>query len=368
MRALLVVVIAGCGTSEPPRRQPPPPTAPPASAMDVEQAERMLELLAHPSPAQIDRVMTSPGTDLIVRQQNISRRITAAQYRAVLAGITADAPPAIAAADDSERAARGVRGLTEDVWPALHWGTANTPLLAQRLAAIRTQNASAAARQMAAEWLPDPTPPKVELHIVMGGRAGAAALGEDIYFDVLATSYRVSLGRMPYPSAAEITEFFAHEAHHVGLEPIIERTRSGLALTAPNRKVFDIVTMLVSEGSATYFINAHRDLERMRRDPQYAEHLRDTDGLLATFERILAGALDGSLAGEALEAAQTPLVGSGFHSAGAVMLDAIMQSAGRDAVMRVLRDPRRLLVDYNAARRGRPFAAALADKLARLGT
>ena len=49
-----------------------------------------------------------PGTGLIVKQQNLSRRVTADRRRAVLAATAADAAPAVAPADDGERATRGV--------------------------------------------------------------------------------------------------------------------------------------------------------------------------------------------------------------------------------------------------------------------
>src|SRR5262249_22992316 len=151
-------------------------------------------------------------------------------YRAIVAAITGDAAPEIAPADDGEKAKRGVTGLRDDVWPALHWAAGNADVLRDRLAALRTLDAAPAARQLAGGWLPDPVPPAVRLHVVMGGRAGAAALDHDIYFDVLTTSYRASLGRMKYPPPSEIVEFFAHETHHVGLAPIIDGTRRRLTL------------------------------------------------------------------------------------------------------------------------------------------
>src|SRR5882757_3521116 len=63
---------------------------PAANPADATQAQAMLRLLerchAGGVPAQaIDPVMDLPGTRLIVAQQNVSRRVTAAQYREVLA-------------------------------------------------------------------------------------------------------------------------------------------------------------------------------------------------------------------------------------------------------------------------------------------
>jgi hypothetical protein len=88
----------------------------------------------------------------------------------------------------------------------------------------------------------------------------------------------------------------------------------------------------------------------------YAPFLAQPDRLIARCEELLAAILDGGLAGEAYEQALTPLVGSGFHSTGALLLDAIWRAGGKDAVMAAISDPRRLLADYNAA------AARLRDR------
>ena len=374
-RAWLVATLAvACHHDAPPPARPAPAPAATGS-VDFAQAERVLEALRGAArgaltPGLIDQVMASPGTDLIVRQQNVSRRVTAAQYRTILAALGADTAPAVEPADASERAARGVRGLRDDVWPALHWGPAHTDLLAERIAALRSLDAGEQARRMASEWLPDLMLPEVALHVVMGGRAGAAALDHDIYFDVLITSFRADAGRMAYPSPRETVEFFAHEAHHVGLGQITDRLRRTLVLGELERRAFDTVVMLVSEGSATFLINAHRDLARVRSDPQYKDHLADPERLLAAFEQVLAGGLAGRLAGEDYDKALTPYVASGFHSAGALLLDAIHRRDGREGVMAVLRDPRDLLGRYNAAAPPdqHRFDPALATRLAGLGS
>src|SRR5687767_13362117 len=80
---VLLVLVAGRGRIEAPAPPSPRPT-------DTAQADAMLALLGAAASgevgdAQIDAVMSSAGTTLIVRQQNLSRRITPQQYRTVLA-------------------------------------------------------------------------------------------------------------------------------------------------------------------------------------------------------------------------------------------------------------------------------------------
>src|SRR5262245_54004062 len=163
----------------------------------------------------------------------------------------------------------------------------------------------------------------------MGGRAGAAALsGGEIYFDALASSYKAASGTAgAYPTPEEQVEFFAHEIHHVGLSRAVERQRRVLRLDAAETRGLDFLTSLVMEGSATYLINAHRDLAAMRRDPLYADFLSRGDGLLETSQGILLEILKSSLDAEGYDRAMAPLAGNGWHSAGAMMLAAIDAAA-----------------------------------------
>src|SRR5437763_465980 len=80
--------------------------------------------------------------------------------------------------------------------------------------------------------LPARSPVTAHLFVVGGGRAGAAAFDNgDIYFDVLATSYRVALGTIEsYPSTDGIVGFYAHEMHHLALGQIIDSLTGGLTL------------------------------------------------------------------------------------------------------------------------------------------
>jgi len=83
------------------------------SKADYAEADLMLDILrvaAHgPVPqGKIDEVMASPGMRMIVSQQNISREVSAEQYRTLLNGLHESELPKIKAMDESERARRGV--------------------------------------------------------------------------------------------------------------------------------------------------------------------------------------------------------------------------------------------------------------------
>lgn len=323
--------------------------------VDFIQAEMVLSLLRSSAdgkvnPEMIESVVNAHGTTLIISQQNISRSVTREQYRTLLLALTREELPEIVPVDGREKSRRGVEGLRKDVWPSLRWGRNNTNLLAERIEEIKRINLFRKSVALATRYLPEKVELSPRLYVVMGGRAGAAALeGDEIYFDVLATSYRAANGALQYPSPSQIGEYFAHELHHIGLSQIFNRTRRHLRLNNQEQLAFDLLTALVMEGSASYLINGQRSLEVMRHDPQFRENLKESDELLELSEQVLRSVLENNLHGEEYEKATTPFLGSGWHSTGAFLLAAIDRADGLLSVMRILRDPRELLVAYNQA-------------------
>ena len=261
--------------------------------VDFSQAELMLRFLrsgagVNTTEVKIDSILAAHGTQLIIQQQNISRRVTQAQYRELLSNLGSEEWPDIVVADDSERSRRGIIGLRNDVWPSLRWGVLHTELLQRRILALREIDISKAAMGMANEFLPKSVPLHTQLSVVMGGRAGAAALeGDDIYFDVLIFSYRDAKQFIHYPSTEQVIEFFAHEMHHVGMHQLIDKTQSSLDLNISERQAFRFLTFLVMEGSASYLINGHRNIEMMASDPEFAAHMVAPDRLIDASGNVL---------------------------------------------------------------------------------
>ena len=280
----------------------------------------------------IDSIMAAPGTGLVIAQQNLSRRVSAAEYREVL----------VAFAEHLD-------------------------LLAARLDTIGGLDVDAAARRMALENLPERVPLEVSEYLVMGGRAGAAATAGGIYFDVLVTSHRSG---DHFPAPRQVVEFFAHELHHVGMEAILDGRERQLRLDDEARRALGLVRGLVMEGSASYLINGHRDLAAMRIDPGLAASGDDRERMVRV-ERILSGVLESHWTDVQYERAMTDFTGNSLHMTGAAMLDAIWHAGGRKAVMAVLLDPRLLLGRYDetVARTTSSyrFPEDLAHRLAELG-
>lgn len=130
------------------------------SSVDATQAQAVVKLLqdchAGEVPDQgIEQVMLLPGTQLIVAQQNISRRITSAQYRAVLVAACKREIAQIELFDSGARAKKGLQGLIGDVAPSLLLGRDHVPFLTQRLALARENKSFSEIVLLASENLPE---------------------------------------------------------------------------------------------------------------------------------------------------------------------------------------------------------------------
>jgi Putative zinc dependent peptidase (DUF5700) len=342
-------------------------------APDFTQAEAMLDFLrscaaSKATPQELDRVIAFPGTGLVVEQQNISRRVTMEQYRGVLQAACAGQIAAVKPAEAGTRAERGVEGLTQDVAPSLIWGRQNVPLLASRLGELRRNRAIGDALPLARKYLPEQIALAPKFYVVMGGRAGAAAIEDQLYFDVLSSSWRASVGKSAYTSPAEVVEFFAHEAHHLGYGQILDRRRAALQFSPGEDQAWRFLTAILMEGSATFLINGHETLADLHTMPEFPAYLEKVPELLPTMQDVLRHALAGPLPDEDYDQATSAFLGMGYHAAGAKMLSVIYEKRGLKGVMEVMADPRLLLGAYNdCASPGFRFDPQLVSRVAQIG-
>jgi hypothetical protein len=346
-----------------------------ANSVEVTQARAMLRLLERchagvvPSQA-IDQVMDLPGTRLIIGQQNVSRRVTPAQYRAVLAAACGGEIARITPSEPGARAVKGVQGLTEDVAPSLIWGRDHIELLRQRLAVAQQNESLGEVVPLALRNLPETIDLAPKLYVVMGGRAGAAASDEGIYVDLLADAWR-SRASNASMTAHEMVEFFAHETHHVGYGRILDREREQLHLTGGETQAWNFLTAVMMEGSATLLINGHGRWAELQKQQHIQSDLARLPQLLPAAGNILQTALAGGMSDREYQTKVSEFFGEGYHATGARLLYVIEEARRRDAVLRVMKDPRSLLVVYNecAAEMREPFRfdPALAEAVKVMG-
>jgi hypothetical protein len=262
------------------------------------------------------------------------------------------------------------------VAPSLIWGRDHISLLESRLAELRENKQIGDAIPLARKYLPPALHPErvklnPRLYVVMGGRAGAAAVDDQIYFDILISSWRTSQGNFPALTPQQVVEFFAHETHHLGYGQILDQKRDSLALNPFERRAWDFLYALLMEGSATLLINGHERLNDLESQADIALYLAKVPELQPAMQTLLRKSLDGTISGEAYDEATAPFLNMGYHATGAVLLAAIEQARGLAGVMDVLADPRRLLTAYNECA-GKStvafkFDAQLAAHLARIG-
>jgi hypothetical protein len=337
----------------------------------------MLDFLAACHAGQVhphatDAVMALDGTRLIVAQQNISRRVSMEQYRAVLQAACAGRVAKVLPLEPGTRAEEGTAGLRQDVAPSLVWGRDHVPELRRRVAELRDVPQIASAVALARKYLREPVPLEPKFYLVMGGRAGAATIGDELYFDVLITSWRAAQGVSEPMSNADVAEFFAHETHHLGYGQILDRKLSSLHLNYGERQAWSLLTAVLMEGSASLLINGHERIGDLEQRKDFQPYFAKVPELLPAMQNVLQQALNGNLSNERFEQQTALFLGMGYHGVGAALLSAIEQKHGLAGVMKVMDDPRSLLRVFNQSgglpRSGFHFDAALAVRAGTMGT
>jgi hypothetical protein len=346
------------------------------AAPDFSQAETMLRLLRSchdnkASIAEVDHFISLPGTDLVIAQQNISRRITAKQYREMLQAACSGKIADIKPAEPGARAQKGVTGLTQDVAPSIIWGRDHISLLESDLKELRGNRSIGDAVPLARKYLPQSISLAPKLYVVMGGRAGAAAIDDQLYFDLLITAWRVSRGTAAHLSPQQVVDFFAHETHHLGYGQILDQKRASLNLNPAESQAWNFLVATMMEGSATLLINGHESLADLEQQPDVKPYLAKVPSLLPAMQDILRHALNGPVSEEDYAEATTPFLDMGYHATGATLLAAIEKKRGLAGLMQVMADPRQLLAAFNdcASASTVPFQfdPALAQRVAHLG-
>lgn len=320
-------------------------------AVDTTQSQAMIDFLdrCHEGsvpPEVIERVMGLSGTQLVIAQQNISRRIRPEQYRATLVSACEGKIPGLRPSELGARAEKGVEGLTGDVGPSLLWGREHVADLRQRLAAVQATPRLDDIVPLALRNLPEKIALSPKLYFVMGGRAGAAAIGDAIYIDLLSDAWRARERSTPM-TPQEIIEFFAHETHHLGYGQILERRKQSLRLTGGREQAWNFLASLLMEGSATLLVSAHGNWAELEKQDHIQPDLKRLPQLLPKAQSLLRQAMNGGMSEQEHQAAVSDFFGEGYHATGAWLLNVILEAEGKRGVLRVMRAPATFLTVYN---------------------
>lgn len=196
-------------------------------------------------------------------------------------------------------------------------------------------------------------------------------IGDDLYLDVLINESRAAEGQARPLTSQEINAFFAHEVHHLAYDRLLETKRQSLHLTASEERAWGLLAALMKEGSATYLVNGNSDLEKLRRQPELKSDFEQIDRLLPALQALLASILSGDMSAEEIEAQEAGFTGNKLHVMGAVLLDQVKKSDGKQGIFHCMRDPRILLRSYNRSAAKSPgtfqFDPGLATRLGSIG-
>ena len=321
---------------------------------DFFQAELMLDFFrdlakGKLNPEQVDAILGAKGTELIIAQQNIMGRVNKEQYRQLLMSLLDDEMPQIEPMDSSERAKLGASRLSE-IRQSWRWSMEHTALLEEKMNSLTKLDIYSRAKDFAESYLPMSIKTTPRIFFVMGGRAGFAAIEDCIYMDVLIMIFSRAYRNRPHIIDSEVIEYFAHEMHHVGFSEVVEPLNHTLHLDEKEGRAFGVLKGLTAEGSATYLVSNHRDIESMRQLPRYARYFEKGDSLLGIVQDILFGVLSGEIAtDDDYNRANTLRLGHGYHVTGSVIFHVIDQAEGWESMMKVISDPRLILEEYNKA-------------------
>ena len=214
----------------------------------------------------------------------------------------------------------------------------------------RPQMPAAVARASAA--LPPETPLENHFYLVVFGASTAFSVGDENGLDLL----QLPLDSDGSLNLAEVGDILAHELHHTGFVYWLNRN-------LPDLKIAPVMLagILASEGMATHFIDqvpAHLAAYRQRKGTIYtqvaADWTRHTATLPALYRRAareMRGLLTGDLKPAAVQKWWMAGAKGPAYILGADMVARIEKELGRQAVFRVVRDFRTLLLSYNRAAR-----------------
>jgi len=238
----------------------------------------------------------------------------------------------------------------------LIWGRDHVAFLRQRLAAVKGTQDLAEIVPLALQNLPEEVALSPKLYFVMGGRAGAAAIDDTIYIDLLSDAWRTREKNTPM-TPQEIVEFFAHETHHLGYGQILERQKQSLNLTGGREQAWNFLASLLMEGSATLLVSAHGSWAELEKQNHIRPDLARLPQLLPKTQSLLRQAMNGGMSEQEHQAAVADFFGEGYHATGAWLLNVILKVQGKPGVLKVMRHPATFLTVYNesAAKLNQPF-------------
>jgi len=295
---------------------------------------------------QITQTLLFPGGQFMLKELNTLGAVTADQYVEVIKGVCRGEIADIKPSEQTEHGRRGVELLKNEIAPALLWAAKNLDTLQTRLKQMRREPGIGRTAMVAEHNLPEKMILAPRYFYVMGGPVEAAAIDNQVYIDVLQNAWRSSRN-LPILQPHDVLVFFADADHHVGYQKILNKKRDSLILSPAELQAWNFLANLMLQGSATFLNDSEGKPENLATIASVAPYQKDLPVLVEEAQRVLARTLKQMMNEKDFAKAIKPFAGNGYAATGAALLAAIQQKRGRDGVMEVMADPRKLLSAYN---------------------
>lgn len=218
------------------------------------------------------------------------------------------------------------------------------------------------ALKLAGECLPDVSLDDIKIEFIFFGHSLAFTVENMCVYDFL----QLPVDKKGNIFIDEVIQTLAHEIHHLGFKRISNNKMTGVV----NMEKLSLIWMLSSEGIPTFYIDKpfkkinefkkRKDILYKRIASDWKKHKENLNDLYIEAENDISLALKGGLSLSAINWKWNEGVKGAVYVLGSDMISVIDEFLGKDAVMDVIADYRKLITIYNSAakagnRAGREF-------------
>lgn len=216
---------------------------------------------------------------------------------------------------------------------------------------LESQGIEGKAMALAGECLPEINLDDIEIEFIFFGHSLAFSVENRCVYDFL----QIPLDKKGNIYFDEVIETLAHEIHHLGFNRISEKAVRGVV----NKEKLALIWMLASEGIPTFYIDKpfiRLDEYKKRDDVLYrriaadwVKHENNLRDLYIEAENEIALSLKGGLSLTAVRWKWNEGIKGAVYVLGSDMVSVVDEFLGKEAVMDIIRDYRKILEIYNRA-------------------
>ncbi len=227
----------------------------------------------------------------------------------------------------------------------------NLPLYNKLLEKLINENVMEKALKLVENYLPEHHLIDVKLEVVIFGYSLAFSVDGKCVYDFL----QLPLDKKKNILIDEVVETIAHEIHHLEFDKI---SRTGMADVA-NKEKLSLIWLLASEGMATFYIDRpfcklnefkkREDALYRRIASDWIKHTSNLNVLYIEAQEDIEKSLAGEISLSAICWKWSQGVKGAVYILGSDMISVINEFSGKESVMEIISDYRKLIAVYNKA-------------------